>query len=214
MLGETREEIAREKLAVVQPGEVVVLGEPEWEDAAREAGAGRVVVTGRSNLAVASAAAQELLGRPVDPHAADEVRLPGRLERRGEAPLEIWDGAHNLSGVGWLLARVPSRDWTLVVSILAEKNADDMLAALSALGRRLVATASSNARALPAAELARLAERHFRIVECVPDPAAALERGRELARPDGALLVTGSLYLLADLSQVGRRRSIGVESVR
>ena len=44
VLGETREAIAAEKLAVVRPGCTVVLGEPEWEAAARAAGAGHVVV--------------------------------------------------------------------------------------------------------------------------------------------------------------------------
>jgi len=34
----------------------------------------------------------------------------------------------------------------------------------------------------------------------VPEPAQALARARELAGRDGAVLVTGSLYLLADLS--------------
>jgi dihydrofolate synthase/folylpolyglutamate synthase len=90
----------------------------------------------------------------------------------------------------------------IVASILADKDADGMLAALSALGGRLVATESSNARALPAEELAALAEPFFRHVEAVSDPAAALARGRELAGEDGALLVTGSLYLLADLASV------------
>ena len=52
MLGTTREAIAAEKLAVVQPGAVVVLGEPEWEALARENGAGQVVVAGDSNLAL------------------------------------------------------------------------------------------------------------------------------------------------------------------
>src|SRR5437868_9834624 len=103
VLGDTREAIAAEKLAVVQPGCTVVLGEPEWRELAEENGAATVVVTARSNLALAIAAAESFLGRPVDPHAADAVALPGRLERRGERPLEIWDGAHNLAGVGWLL---------------------------------------------------------------------------------------------------------------
>jgi dihydrofolate synthase/folylpolyglutamate synthase len=100
VLGDTREAIAAEKLAVVQPGCIVVLGEPEWRELAEENGAGAVVVTGRSNLALAVAAAESFLDRPVDPHAADAVALPGRLERRGERPLEIWDGAHNLAGIG------------------------------------------------------------------------------------------------------------------
>ena len=108
VLGDTREAIAVEKLAVVQPGCTVVLAEPEWRELAQEQGAAEVVVTGRSNLALAVAAAESFLGRPVDPHAADAVTLPGRLERRAEEPLEIWDGAHNLAGVGWLLPRLPS----------------------------------------------------------------------------------------------------------
>jgi dihydrofolate synthase / folylpolyglutamate synthase len=62
-----------------------------------------------------------------------------------------------------------------------------------------VATASYSARALPADELARLARPHFDRVETAPDPAAAVDLARELAGPDGAVLVTGSLYLLADL---------------
>ena len=36
--------------------------------------------------------------------------------------------------------------------------------------------------------------------EAVDDPQEALERARKLAGEDGAVLVTGSLYLLADLS--------------
>jgi dihydrofolate synthase/folylpolyglutamate synthase len=203
VLGDTREAIAAEKLAVVQPGCTVVLGEPEWRELAEENGAGAVVVTGRSNLALAVAAAESFLGRSVDPHAADRVSLPGRLERRGERPLEIWDGAHNLAGVGWLLPRLPSPPsggWTVVCSILRDKRPGMMLEALSILGPTLVATESRNGRALQAAELAALASAHFEHVETEPEPTAARARALELAGPHGALLVTGSLYLLAELA--------------
>jgi dihydrofolate synthase / folylpolyglutamate synthase len=203
VLGDTREAIAAEKLAVVQPGCTVVLGEPEWRELAEESGAAEVVVTGRSNLALAVAAAESFLASPVDPHAADEVSLAGRLERRGESPLEIWDGAHNLAGIGWLLPRLPSAtsgNWTVVCSILRDKRPGMMLEALSVLGPTLVATESRNGRALPAAELAALASAHFGNVETEPDPAAARARALELAGEEGAVLVTGSLYLLADLS--------------
>jgi len=199
-LGETREEIAAEKLAVVQAGAAVVLCEPEWQPLARSSGAETTVLTGRSNLALAVAAAETFLGRPVDPSAADDVGLPGRLERRAEAPLEIWDGAHNLDGIGWLLPRVPARPYVIAASILDDKDAEGMLAALSALGDTLVATASSNTRSLSAAELARLADRWFARTETEPDPVAAVAKARALAGPDGAVLVTGSLYLLADLA--------------
>ena len=202
VLGETREAIAAEKLAVVQPGCTVVLGEPEWRELAEENGASAVVVTGRSNLAMAIAAAESFLGRPVDPHAADDVVLPGRLERRGDDPLEIWDGAHNLAGIGWLLPRLPAAPggWVVVCSILRDKRPGMMLEALSVLGPALVATESSSGRVLPAAELAALASAYFERVEAESEPTAARVRAVELAGPAGALLVTGSLYLLADLS--------------
>src|SRR6266545_2577164 len=196
VLGTTREAIAAEKLAVVQPGATVVLGEPEWEELARENGAAMIVVAGRSNLALAMAAAEAFVGRPVEGHV--DVQLPGRLERRSENPLEIWDGAHNLGGVGYVLARLPSARYVLVVSILADKDVDGMLAALSALGDRIVATSSSNARALSAADLAERARPYFREVEPIEDSAAALGRARSFGEP---ILVTGSLYLLADLAK-------------
>jgi dihydrofolate synthase/folylpolyglutamate synthase len=196
VLGTTREAIALEKLAVVRPGATVILSEPEWEALASENGAGAVVVTGRSNLAVAIAAAEAFLVRPVDGHV--DVRLPGRLERISDDPLEIWDGAHNLAGVGYVLARLPSVRYVLVASILADKDVEGMLAALSALGRRFVATGSSSTRSLSAADLAERAVRYFADVDAVEDPVEALTHARALGEP---VLVTGSLYLLADLAK-------------
>ena len=196
VLGTTREAIAGEKLAVVQPGGTVVLTEPEWEDLARANGAAAVVVTARSNLAVALAAAEAFLGRAVDGHV--DVQLPGRLERISDDPLEIWDGAHNLGGIGYVLARLPSARYTLVASILADKDVEGMLAGLSALGDRFIATRSGSARALSAAELAERAVRYFAEVEAIEQPAEALACARAAGGP---VFVTGSLYLLADLAK-------------
>ena len=196
VLGTTREAVAAEKLAVVQRGAVVVLGEPEWEELARENGAARVAIAGRSNLALGLAAAEAFLGRPVDGHV--DVQLPGRLERLGDDPLEIWDGAHNLAGLGYLLPRLPTARYVVVASILADKDVDGMLAALSVLGDRLVATSSTNERALSAADLARRGAPFFAQVEAIEDPPEALRRARALGEP---VLVTGSLYLLADLAK-------------
>jgi dihydrofolate synthase / folylpolyglutamate synthase len=202
VLGATREQIAAEKLAVLTRGATAILGEPEWEEAARAAGAESVVFAGSTNLALALAAAETFLGRQVDPSPAEELELPGRVERVTERPLEIWDGAHNLSGVGWLLARLPARRYVVVASILEDKDVDGMLAALSALGDTFVATSSGNSRALPPDELARRAGRFFTHAEVVSDPAAALALARERAGDDGAVLVTGSLYLLADMGSL------------
>jgi dihydrofolate synthase / folylpolyglutamate synthase len=190
VLGGTREAIAAEKLAVVSPGATVVLGEPEWEALARAREAGRVVHA----QDVGRAAAEALVGVPLDGDV--EAAPPGRFDRIGE---DVFAGAHNQAGVEWLLARLPRRDYVVVASILADKDADAMLRGLALAGRTLVATASQSARALPAAELANRARRYFDDVEAVDDPTAALARARELAG-DGAVLVTGSLYLLADLT--------------
>jgi dihydrofolate synthase / folylpolyglutamate synthase len=200
VLGDTREAIAEEKLAVVRHGCTVVLGQPEWRELALENGAGIVVDAGASNLALAVAAAESFLGRPVDPHAAEDVSLPGRLERRREEPLEIWDGAHNLAGLGYLLPRLPDRSYVLVVSILEDKRPELMLEALSVIGGTLVATESQNPRAIRAGELAVRAEPYFEHVEAIPDPTDARARALDLAGPQGAVLVTGSLYLLNELS--------------
>jgi len=205
VLGDTREAIAEEKLAVVRPGMVVVLSEPEWEEIAARNGAGRVELTARSNLALAVAAAEAFLARPVDAGAADGIALPGRLERRSERPLEIWDGAHNIAGVGYLLPRLPAREYVVVTSMLRDKRPVLMLEALSVLGDTLVATRSHNSRAIPAEELAELGRPFFGRVEAVPGPAAARARALELAGPEGAVVVTGSLYLLGDLH--GHRQS-------
>src|SRR4051794_39321203 len=188
-------------LPLIRPGSSVALGEPEREPLARSEGADQGVVGGRSNLALAVAAAEAFLGRPVDPHVAEAVALPGRLEQRGEAPLELWDGAHNMAGIGWLPPRLPARGdgWVIVTSILADKKAGEMLRALSVVSDEIVVTESSSGRVLPAAELAGLAQGKFDRVHVEADPGRALERARELAGTAGAVLVTGSLYLLTDL---------------
>jgi dihydrofolate synthase / folylpolyglutamate synthase len=177
VLGETREEIAAEKLAVVSPGATLIVGEPEWGGVYAED--------------VARAAAEAFLGRALEGDV--EISLPGRFDVVGE---DVFAGAHNAAGAEWLLGRLPRRDYVIVASILADHYSAGLLAALAGAGNTFVATASGNPRAIPADELARRAEPFFEHVEAEPDPERALER----ARADGPVLVTGSLYLISDLS--------------
>ncbi len=200
VLGSTREAIAAEKLAVVRPGCTVVVGEPEWEEAALLAGAGRVVVADGGSAALATEAATAFLGEEVDASVLDGVSLPGRLERR---PGEIRDGAHNPEGVRWLVERLRPQEYTVVASILGDKDVDAMLEPLAALGDRFVATRSSNARALSSDALADRARRWFATVEARDAPEDALALAHGLGEP---VLVTGSLYLLADLEERDRWR--------
>ncbi|MBA3365765.1 MAG: bifunctional folylpolyglutamate synthase/dihydrofolate synthase [Actinobacteria bacterium] len=204
VLGSTRQAIAAEKLAVAQPHSTVVLGEPEWEGLARANGARAVVVVEQRNVALATTAAEAFLGRHVDSAFAEEVHLPGRLERRGEEPLEVWDGAHNPGALAYVVPRLPSRDFVVVCSVLSDKDVEAMLAALATAGSSFVATSSANPRALPAGDLAARAARFFESVEAADDPLEALDRARQLAGPAGAVFVTGSLYLLSDLTQRGK----------
>jgi dihydrofolate synthase/folylpolyglutamate synthase len=187
VLGDTLEAIAREKLAVAQEGAVVVLPDRTYEHLVP----GCTIVIGG-----AREAAEAFVGHPI---AADPaVSLPGRYERRAS---EIRDGAHNPDGARYLVERLPRADYTVVASILADKDVEGMLRVLRKAGSRFVATRSSSARALPAAELADRAAAHFDLVEVVSDPLRAVERAHELGEP---VLVTGSLYLLGDLAQAER----------
>jgi dihydrofolate synthase/folylpolyglutamate synthase len=183
VLGETREQIAREKLAVANERAIVVLGEPEWAD---------LVPANEVRVGGAAEAATAFLGRPVDGRPV-VAPLPGRLERR--SPTEVWDGAHTPEAVEWLLSRIEPRDWIVVASVLRDKDVDGIARRLARAGRTLVATRSSNERALAEDELASAAAPFFDRVEAVADPVAAVTRARQL----GPVLATGSLYLLADL---------------
>jgi dihydrofolate synthase/folylpolyglutamate synthase len=183
VLGDTREAIAAEKLAVAGPRSTVVLPGDEF----RHLVPGRAVVTGGAQEAVDAFLGEH---RPLA-----EAILPGRLEVTGR---EVRDGAHTPESVDWLLERLPKpHDYVLVVSILGDKDAPALLDRLARAGRTVVATASSNPRALPAEAVAGLAAQRFERVETRPDPREALALAHELG---SRVLVTGSLYLLADLA--------------
>jgi dihydrofolate synthase / folylpolyglutamate synthase len=182
VLGDTRDAIAAEKLAVAGEHATVVLPDREFAHLVR----GEVVIGGAGDAAAA------LLGHDVE---LAEARLPGRLEIRGS---EVRDGAHTPDAVDWLLARLPEPGgYVVVASILGDKDADGILERLRRAGSTLVATQSSNERALPAGEVAARGRTSFPTVMTADDPHEALRLARTLGP---RVLVTGSLYLLADLS--------------
>jgi dihydrofolate synthase / folylpolyglutamate synthase len=234
-LGPTIPDIAREKLAVVKrshPPATLVLGEVDDEvlALAQDTGARIVRVGGipsldvplygyqRTNFLTAVAAAQAHTGGQIlqssIAEVAARVRVPGRLQVVDEDPQTVLDGAHNPSGMAALAAALPDvvgdRPLVAVVSVLDDKDAAGMLRALIGKCRAMICTASRNPRALPPATLASLAEQlGGPPTEVVRDPHAAVRRARELAGPGGAVLATGSIYLVADLvgDAAGRRAS-------
>ena len=189
VLGDTVEAIAREKLAVAPAEGVVVLPDSTFEHLVPP---GCTVVIGGAHEAAEAFAGHALARRPAP-------QLPGRIERRES---EVRDGAHNPDGVRYLVEQLrgpgPRSDFTVVVSILADKDADRMLRELRRVGSRLVATRSSSERALPAERVAELARVHFDHVEAIESPLEAVARAHVLGGP---VLVTGSLYLVGDLAQ-------------
>jgi dihydrofolate synthase/folylpolyglutamate synthase len=190
VLGDTLEAIAIEKLAVAPEDAIVVLPERTYAG----------LVPGREiRIGGAREAAEAFVGHEIA--ATPDVSLPGRFERREG---EVRDGAHNPDGARHLVEQLDRDDHTIVASILTDKDVDAMLRILRIAGTRFVATSSSSARALPAADLAERARAHFDHVEVVVDPGAALLRAHELGEP---VLVTGSLYLLGDLAQEEQRAS-------
>jgi dihydrofolate synthase/folylpolyglutamate synthase len=227
-LGPTIADIAAEKLDVVRPGTTLVLGcglAPEAQAIARDVAAergARIIHAGtdpgfpvgalgcfqQRNFALARTAAEAYLGEldaGAVAAAAAEVRVPGRLEVVGERPLTLLDGAHNPDGMAALAESLPALvrghdRLVAVVSILDDKDAAGMLAALLPACTAIVLTSSQNPRALPPPTLQSLARQlGGPPAVVIRDPHAALARARELSGPEGVVLATGSIYLVADL---------------
>ena len=226
-LGPTVTDIAEEKLAVVRDHATLVVGELDAQASAvaervaseRHATLVRALSQAevplrapgafqRRNFAVARAAAEAFLGQLDDDavrRAADEVVIPGRMEVVADGPLTIYDGAHNPAGAAALAEAIPEvvaakRPVVGVVSILDDKDAAAMLRVLAPRFDHIVFTRSDNPRSLPPATLLSLSERLGGPAgELAPAARPAVERARAIAGPGGAVVVTGSIYLIAAL---------------
>ena len=227
-LGSTIKDIADEKLAVVRDHASLVVAHDLHPDAmevatrvarehhatllhAPEAAEQPLRARGgfqRRNFAVARTAAAAFLGERFDPaaveRAAATVEVPGRMQVVGESPLTIHDGAHNHEGATALAEALPEvvgdRPLVGVVAILDDKDANGMLRALLPRFQSVVFTRASNPRSLSPGTLESLARQlHGPPAETVADPKRAVERAREIAGAQGAVVATGSIYLIADL---------------
>jgi dihydrofolate synthase/folylpolyglutamate synthase len=161
-----------------------------------------------TNLAVAVAAAEALLGRKLDEGAvrtaAAAATMPGRMEPLSASPLVLVDGAHNADGVATLVDSLreefPNIRWQLLLGVMGDKNIELMMETLEPLIDGVTTTAVDYKRAVPAAELA---ERIDPLVELPVLVADTVEHGLDMARAEagsaGAVLVTGSLYLVGEV---------------
>jgi dihydrofolate synthase / folylpolyglutamate synthase len=233
-LGPTVTDIAEEKLAVVRDHATLVVGEldPEALAVAEKTAAEKhakivrarpsdtavaLAPFQRRNFALAAAAAEAFLDRLPDAgaltSAAQETRVPGRLEVVATDPLTIHDGAHNPAGAAALTEALPDlvaqrRPRVCVVSVLEDKDAAEILRALLPSFDAAVFTRCANPRALSPATLESLAAQiGSPPAETVADPRAAVDRARKLAGARGAVVATGSIYLVADLVREGVARA-------
>jgi len=159
------------------------------------------------NAAAAVVASECLLGRPLKQEvvadALAEARSPGRIEVIGRHPLVVLDGAHNPAGARALVRALAEAfswdDLHLIVAISANKDLEGIVRELVALRPASVfATRNSSERSAPA----EIVERAWRSAgfqtETAPSVEDALHAARASAEPTDLILVTGSLYTVAD----------------
>jgi dihydrofolate synthase / folylpolyglutamate synthase len=167
------------------------------------------------NAALALAAVEAFFGagvsRQLDVSAVRAgfaaARSPGRLERMRTAPSVFVDAAHNPAGAA-ALARTLGEEFDFrilvgVVSVMADKDVDGILAALEPVLDQIVVTHNGSPRALDAEELALLARERFgpeRVVvaatlaDAIETATAVVEESGAAAGLSGAgIVITGSV---------------------
>lgn len=159
------------------------------------------------NAAIAVAAAEAFFGNPLaeDTVAAAlaSVSVPGRLEVVGRSPLVVLDGAHNVAGARALAEALrelhPAGDAVAVVGMLRGRDPSAMVDALAAGGVSTVVACTAPTQRGITAEVVAEAARAAGLVALAGDTvegALTLARGR--VADEGMLVVTGSLYVVAE----------------
>ncbi len=143
------------------------------------------------------------LNRSAIENGFSRVVWPGRLESfriPGQEGMVLLDAAHNRDGclalAGFL--KQLGTPYALLFGCLADKPVRALLEPLLAGARRLVATSPESPRALPASEVAALAESLSSVPRTLePDPRKALMH--LLHGPEPLKVVAGSLYLVGPI---------------
>ncbi len=170
------------------------------------------------NAVLALAAVEAFTGEdPLDGElvreAYGQVTSPGRLEIVRRSPTIVLDAAHNPHGAA-ALAEAMQDSFTFtplvgVVGVMADKDYEGVLAALEPVLAHIVCTQNSTPRAMPAAELAEVAEGIFGVdrVHLAPRLEDAIDRAAGLAEQggtygeaigSGGVLVTGSVITVGE----------------
>ncbi len=164
------------------------------------------------NVAAAIVAVESVLGYRLDPDAirtaTGALRIPGRLEVLARSPLIVVDGAHNPAGAE-ALARglVEAFTWTrlhVVLAVSSNKDVDGIVAALAPMADVWYPAQNESVRSFPAEHVAeRIAAAGGRVAD-LGTVEESLAAARDAAAEEDLILVTGSLYTVADA-----RRALG-----
>ncbi|MDA8205268.1 MAG: bifunctional folylpolyglutamate synthase/dihydrofolate synthase [Thermaerobacter sp.] len=134
------------------------------------------------------------------------VQWPGRFQVLSTTPLIVVDGAHNPHGIAGVVNTLKSapwnrRKWHVVFGVLGDKAWQEMLASISPYVQAMTVTRVPGERGSDTGVLAK----HVRgiPIRIVDDPVLAVAQASRDLEDGDALLVTGSLALLAYLRQRG-----------
>ena len=162
----------------------------------------------RSNLTTALAAVTVALGHAPSPEsvsiALGGLVIPGRFEILRHDPLVIVDAAHNPQSAHVLageLRRLFDGDAaipTLLLGVLDDKDARGIIRELCPLFDRIVVTASSSPRAVPATELASLVAEETGVR---PEVTHDVRAARELLSGE-PIVATGSITVAGEVKDI------------
>lgn len=138
--------------------------------------------------------------------ALAQTQIAGRLERLVDEPLTIVDGAHNGDSAEALVQAL-SRHFNcgrciFILAVNKDKNLAEILSALAPTAALVIATRSDNKRSMPVENIVEAAKEIGLPVEAAPNCAAALELAKQRAAQFDAVVVTGSLYLVAEARSI------------
>ncbi|GAA1912978.1 folylpolyglutamate synthase/dihydrofolate synthase family protein [Microbacterium aoyamense] len=159
------------------------------------------------NAALAIAAVESLVGPLAGEVLTDglgAVTSPGRLQLVGTNPTVLVDAAHNPHGARALAAALQESfdfdEWGVVLGVLADKDAEGIVAELAPIAAHVFATAPDSDRASDADAIADLAEARDLPVTVHDDVAVAAEAAREWASASDrrAVVIAGSVILAGE----------------
>ncbi|MBN1921398.1 MAG: bifunctional folylpolyglutamate synthase/dihydrofolate synthase [Anaerolineae bacterium] len=136
----------------------------------------------------------------------EQVVWPGRMEILHRDPLLVVDCAHNAYSSEMLVSSLeewfPGKKWILIYGASSDKDLTGMLRALLPVTEHVIVTRSYHPRAVAPYQLADLCADLGRGAEIAISPQRSLEQACSRAGAEVGILVTGSVFLVADIRAV------------